>query len=150
MVTTSKTPTVQAVASRLRFVIARTHRRMRQRAGVELTPTQVAFLATIARCGPITPSELAETERVKRPTATRVAAFLEERRLIDRAPHPTDGRGSLLTLSPEGRTLMKRLRSRKDTYLAQQLSRLDADELETLDRASVILERLLSEPEDTP
>ena len=146
MVTTSKTPTVQTVASRLRFVIARTNRRMRQQAGVELTPTQLAFLATVARCGPITPSELAETERVKRPTATRVAAYLEQRGLIERAEHPSDGRVSLLSTSAEGRKLMTRLRNRKDTYLAEYLNKLDPEELETLDRAAEILERLVTEP----
>jgi DNA-binding MarR family transcriptional regulator len=145
MVTSSENG-VQEVASRLRFVIARTNRRMRQQAGVELTPTQLAFLATIARCGPITPSELAETEKVKRPTATRVAAYLEQRGLIERAEHPSDGRVSLLSTSAEGRELMERLRARKDTYLAEYLDTLDPDELETLDRAAEILERLVTEP----
>lgn len=119
---------------------------MRQQVGAELTPTQIAALATIERCGPITPSELAEIEKVKRPTATKVAGCLEDRGLIDRAGHPTDGRVSLLTVSAEGHKLIKRVRTRKDTYLAQHLETLDADELETLDRAAEILERLLSEP----
>lgn len=123
---------------------------MRQQAGAELTPTQLAFLATIGRCGPMTPSELAESERVKRPTATRVTGFLEERDLIERAGHPSDGRVSLLSISTDGRDLMRRLRTRKDTYLAQRLAALDPEEMATLDRAGEILERLLDEPGEGP
>ncbi|CAN5484166.1 MarR family transcriptional regulator [soil metagenome] len=119
---------------------------MRQQVGVELTPTQTAFLATVERCGPITPSDLADTEKVKRPTATRVAGFLEERGLIERAEHPSDGRVSLLSISAEGRKLIKRLRTRKDSYLASYLDTLSPEELETLDRATEILERLVTEP----
>src|SRR3712207_8862177 len=69
------------LAHRLRPVIARLARRMRQEAGGDLTPTQNAALATISCHGPLTPSELAARERIQRPTATRVLALLEEREL---------------------------------------------------------------------
>ena len=38
---------------------------------------------------------------------------------------------------------MKRLRKRKNAYLAKRMRDLDPDEVETLARASEILERLL-------
>ena len=72
-------------ASRLRLAIVRTARRMRQEAGTDLSPTLTAALGTIERHGPLTPSELADAERVKRPTATRIAASLEAEDLIVRA-----------------------------------------------------------------
>ena len=56
------------------MAIVRTARRLRQEAaggGGGLTPTAVAALATVERHGPLTPSELAQIERIKRPTATR-------------------------------------------------------------------------------
>ena len=93
-------------ASRLRLAIARTARRMRQEAGTALSPTLTAALATIERHGPLTPSELAEAERVKRPTATRIAASLEREELILRAKDPSDGRAALLSVSPRGRDLL--------------------------------------------
>ena len=49
---------------------------MRQEAGTDISPTLTAALGTIDRDGPLTPSELAEVERVKRPTATRIAAAI--------------------------------------------------------------------------
>jgi DNA-binding MarR family transcriptional regulator len=128
---------------RLRLVIARTARRLRQEAGEELSPSQAAALATIDRHGPLTPSELADRERVKRPTATRVIARLEETGLVHRTRDPQDGRSSLVALSPAGRELLDRVRKRKTAYLARRLRELDADERATLDRAAAILERVL-------
>jgi DNA-binding MarR family transcriptional regulator len=131
------------LAVRLRHVIARTARRLRQEAGSGLTPSQSAALATIDRHGPLTPSELADRERIKRPTATRVIAWLEEAGLVDRTRDPQDGRSSLVALAPAGRELLTRLRTRKDAYLARRLRALDAEERATLDRAAAILERVL-------
>ncbi|HET9199192.1 MAG TPA: MarR family transcriptional regulator, partial [Solirubrobacterales bacterium] len=84
-------------AAHLRTAIVRTARRLRQEAAAEtsgLTPTSVAALATIERHGPLTPSEIAAIERVKRPTITRTLGCLEREGLIDRAPDPADGRSA--------------------------------------------------------
>jgi DNA-binding MarR family transcriptional regulator len=131
------------LAVRLRHAIARTARRLRQEAGEDLSPSQSAALATIDRHGPLTPSELADRERVKRPTATRVLARLEEAGLVDRARDPQDGRSSLVALTPAGRELLARVRTRKDAYLVRRLRELEAEERATLDCAAAILERLL-------
>jgi len=119
---------------------------MRQEAGGELSPTLIAALASVDRLGPLTPSELADVERVKRPTATRIAAALERDGLIVRAADPADGRACLLSTSPEGRALMKRVRSRKNAYLTRRISKLDHSEVETLERAAEVLERMLEDP----
>lgn len=116
---------------------------MRQEAGTGLSPTLTAALGTIERHGPLTPSELADAERIKRPTATRIAASLEADELIARAPDPSDGRGSLLTVSPRGRALLRRLRKRKNAYLSRRLGELDRDDVQALERAAEVLERML-------
>ena len=138
-----RTSTQADLAVRLRLVIARTARRLRQQAGEELSPSQAAALATIDRYGPLTPSELAARERIQRPTATRVIARLEEAGLLDRTSDPDDRRSCLVGLAPEGRRLRARVRTRKDAYLSRRLRDLDADERATLDRAAAILERVL-------
>jgi DNA-binding MarR family transcriptional regulator len=140
--TSSRAP---QLASRLRLAVARTARRLRQEAGGGLSPTLTAALASIDNHGPLTPSELADRERIKRPTATRLIASLEENGLVARTSDPTDRRSSLITTSPEGRDLMRTLRTRKDAYLARRLTQLTADERETLARAAELLERLLEE-----
>jgi DNA-binding MarR family transcriptional regulator len=129
----------------LRLAIARTARRLRQEAGEELSPSQAAALATIDRHGPLTPSELANRERIRRPTATRLIAVLEEAGLVDRTRDPLDGRSFLVALSPGGRELLARVRSRKNAYLSRRLRELSPEDRATLDHASAILERLLEE-----
>jgi DNA-binding MarR family transcriptional regulator len=143
MVSTRDREDVTQLASRLRLAIARTARRLRQEADTDLSPALTAALATIETHGPLTPSELAEHERVQRPTATRIVARLEEEGLIDRAADPEDGRASLLSVSRAGRDLLRRLRGRKNAYLARRLRELDEREVAALERAADVLERLL-------
>jgi len=133
------------LAARLRLAIARTARRLRQETGSELSPSLSSALATVERHGPLTPSELAERERVQRPTATRLVARLEEDGLVTRTADPSDGRSFLVAVTGEGRALLARMRRRKDAYLADRLKRLDPSERATLAEAAAILERLLEE-----
>lgn len=132
-------------AAHVRTAIVRTARRLRQEAAAEtsgLTPTSVAALATIERHGPLTPSEIAAIERVKRPTITRTLGCLEREGLIDRAPDPADGRSSLVSVNGAGRERLRRLRGRKNAYLARRMRDLTDEEVETLERAAEILERM--------
>src|SRR3954467_2173638 len=129
------------LAGRLRLAIVRTARRLRQEAGTDLSPTLTAAVATIERHGPLSPSRLAELERVQRPTATRTVANLEERGLVMRSADPADGRGTLVTVSEAGRALLKNMRGRKNPYLARRLRDLPPDEVAELERAAEILER---------
>ena len=129
--------------ARLRLAIVRTARRLRQEAGTDLSPSQTSALATIERHGPLTPSELAELERVKRPSATRIVSRLEKEGLVDRAADPADGRSSLVSASRDGRALLRRLRTRKNAYLARRMRELPAEDVRTLQEAAEVLERLL-------
>jgi DNA-binding MarR family transcriptional regulator len=138
------TPDVkEELAPRLRWAITRTARRLRQEAGTDLGPSQVAALATIERHGPLSPSELADRERIKRPTATRIVGHLETAGLVERVRDPEDGRASILSVTSEGRELLKRLRARKTAYLAKRLGALDAEDRRTLERAAELLEGML-------
>jgi DNA-binding MarR family transcriptional regulator len=135
-------------AARLRLAIVRTARRLRQEAASEatgLTPTSTAVLATIERHGPLTPSELAELERVRRPTVTRTLGCLDREGLIERTPDPADGRSTLISVNAAGRERLRRLRGRKNAYLARRMRDLSPADVEALDRAATILEGMLEE-----
>ncbi len=135
-------------AVQLRMAIVRTARRLRQEAATEasgLTPTSTATLASIERFGPLTPSELADIERVKRPTMTRTLGCLEREGLIERTPDPTDGRSALIAVNADGRERLRRLRGRKNAYLARRMRDLTPDEVGTLERAAEILDRMREE-----
>jgi DNA-binding MarR family transcriptional regulator len=131
------------LAARLRLAVTRLARRLRQQAAEGLTPSQNSALSSIERDGPLTPSELATIERVQRPTATRVLGVLAERGLVRREADATDRRVARLKLTREGAAVLRRSRSRKNAYLARRLRELDAEELETFERAAELIERLL-------
>src|SRR5919108_874902 len=108
MHTTSSPPNTpseirEELAPRLRWTVTRLARRLRQEAGTDLGPSQTAALATVERHGPLSPSELAEIERIKRPTATRIVRHLEEAGLVERVKDPEDRRSSILSVTAEGR-----------------------------------------------
>jgi DNA-binding MarR family transcriptional regulator len=145
------TPLTDA-AAQLRLGIVRTARRLRQEAAAEatgLTPTSTSALATIERHGPLTPSELAKLERVRRPTVTRTLGCLEREGLVERTPDPADGRSALVSVNGAGRERLRRLRGRKNAYLARRMRDMPAADVEVLERAAEILEGML-ESEDAP
>jgi DNA-binding MarR family transcriptional regulator len=125
--------------------VTRLARRLRQRAGSGLSPSLGAALATIECHGPLTPSQLAERERVQRPTATRLVTRLTEEGLVAREDHPDDRRSHRIAVTPAGRSLVRETRQRKTAYLAEALERLDAADRATLARAAAILEDVLEE-----
>jgi DNA-binding MarR family transcriptional regulator len=133
------------IAARLRLAVVRTARRLRQEAGTGLSPSLTAALATIEAGGPLTPSELAEREAIKRPAATRIVARLEEEGLVARATDPSDGRVTLIATTAAGRELLGRVRKRKNAYLARRMRDLPAEDLVALERAASVLERLLED-----
>ena len=125
--------------------MTRTARRLRQQAGTDLTPSLSAALATVEVRGPLTPSELAEIERVKRPTATKLLAKLAASGLVERTGDPADRRVSLVSISPAGSALLAKMRRRKNAYLARRLRDLPAEDIAALERAADVLERLLED-----
>jgi len=137
---------VPPLAGDLRMAVMRLSRRLRhERAEVDLTLTQLSALAALERCGPTTPGHLAAVERVRPPSMTRVLAGLHDRGLIRRSPHPTDGRQVLVSVTDDARAMMRADRRRREAWLAQRLSTLDADQRRALREVVPILEALVNE-----
>src|SRR5437016_14245544 len=109
------------LAARLRLAVTRLARRLRQQSGEALMPSQNSALASIERHGALTPSELANIERIQRPTATRVLSALTEAGLVARETDELDRRVARVRITPAGAALLKRVRSRKNAYLARRL-----------------------------
>ena len=136
------------LATALRISVSRLARRLRverlmpELAEPALSDTQLAALATLERHGAMSPGDLAEHEKVQPPSMTRVIAALVDWELVTRAPHPTDRRQVILTVTPEGRSLVQRVRRRKEAWLAQRLAELSPQERATLREAAPILEKL--------
>ena len=136
------------LATGLRISVSRLARRLRvERIGLGeteavLSDIQLAALAALERHGSMTPGELADHEKVQPPSMTRVIAVLEERGLVLRAPHATDRRQVMLTVTGEGKQLVQRVRRRRDAWLAQRLQELTPQERKVLGAAAPVLEKL--------
>ena len=92
------------LARALREAIQRLNRRVRQTRPVgDLTYGQLSALTSLQLAGALTPRELADVERVQPPTMTKIVGKLEERGLVVRTPHPTDGRQVILAPTEQGR-----------------------------------------------
>lgn len=133
------------LASRLRLSVTRLARRLRQHASAEaeVSPSQLAALASVERLGPITLGDLAAVERVQPPTMTRIVAALEDAGLVSRHVDEHDRRIARMQTTVAGRKFLERSRGRKDAYLSARIRTLDADDRAVLARAAVILEQLL-------
>ena len=148
MMTATQTRTDAGLATALRISVSRLARRFRAQRTTSgmteavLSETQLAALSALEGHQAMTPGELAEHEKVQPPSMTRVIAVLEERNLVLRSPHPTDRRQVILTVTEEGRTVVQRVRRRKDAWLARRLAELTAQERATLRAAVPILEKL--------
>jgi DNA-binding MarR family transcriptional regulator len=138
------TRTDAGLASSLRVSVARLHRRLRteQVPDHQVSVGGIAVLAQLSREGERTIGQLAATERVQPPSMTRTIANLELAGLVERSPHPTDGRQVMIRLAPRGEELLVAERRRRDAWLACRLRELSPDERTILRQAAPILERL--------
>ena len=146
MAVVTRRVTPAQLAEQLRVAITRLNRRLRQTRPVgELTQNQLSVLASLDLAGAMTPRELSESERVQPPTMTKVLAKLEERGLVQRAPHPTDGRQVLLSATESGRAVLLEQRRVKAEWLTRRLAGLPAPDREVLAQAAEILDRIARE-----
>ena len=144
--TTPQSRSDAGLATSLRISVSRLARRMRiervaQGLQPELSDSQLAALAALEK-HTMTPGELAEHEKVQPPSITRVIASLEERGLIQRMPHPSDRRQVVLTVTDQGRDVVRKVRQLREAWLARRLRDLTPAERTILRDAVPILEKL--------
>src|SRR5882757_1050424 len=125
--------TADELAKMLREAIQRLNRRVRQARPVgDLTFSQLSVLTSLQLAGALTPRELADLERVQPPTMTKIVGKLEERGLVIRTPHPTDGRQVILAPTEQGRAVYAQFELARNAWLAQQLHELSPDDRDVL------------------
>jgi DNA-binding MarR family transcriptional regulator len=143
--TATKTRSDEELVSRLRLATLRLARRLRREADAGITPTLLSAMSVLARHGSMTVSALAEAEGVQPPSMTAAVARMESSGLIAKTADESDRRVQRVSLTADGEKLVKKVRSRKNAYLARKLRSLDADDVKTLERAVGILEQMLEE-----
>jgi DNA-binding MarR family transcriptional regulator len=139
------TETDLETAARLRLAVARMQRLLRSQEMGGLSLTEASCLAIIGRKGPMPLNEIAASEHLSAPAVTKTITRMEDAGLIDRLTDPTDRRVSLVTLSKKGRALVDQIRSRRNAFLLLRLQDLSPADLEAIEQALPILERLSAE-----
>ncbi|MTE11341.1 MarR family winged helix-turn-helix transcriptional regulator [Nocardia aurantiaca] len=139
---------IRALAGELSLAVVRLTRHLRgRRADAQISLTQLSALATLNREGAMTPGALAAKERVQPPSMTRVIASLSEMDLVERNPHPTDGRQIIVSLSNAGRALIADENQAREAWMTDQLSRLSPDQVAVLAQAVGIMKQIVDESE---
>jgi DNA-binding MarR family transcriptional regulator len=108
----------------------------------ELSLTESAVMARLAKDGPATTAELARAEGMKPQSMGTTIAALEEMGMVERKPHPTDGRQVNIELTAQGAVVRESAKDAKRTWLAQSIAQLDKQEQATLFAAGEIIKRL--------
>ncbi len=111
----------------------------------ELSWTESAVMGRLAKDGPATTAALARAEGMKPQSMGAAIAALEEMGLVERKPHPTDGRQVNIALTAQGVSARRSAKEAKWTWLAQAIAQLDAQDRETLFAAGEIIKRLVEE-----
>ncbi len=139
--------TIEVAVSDLLQAVGLLVRRVRAAAAShELSLTESAVMARLDREGAATTAELARAEGMKPQSMGTTIAALVEMGMVERRPHPTDGRQVNLALSAKGAAVRKSAKDAKRTWLTQAVNQLDEQERETLFKAGEIIRRLAERP----
>lgn len=132
------------VASALRVSIGVITRRLRQSPlRDDLTAPEMSALSRLNRDGPATPSELARAEQITPQGMGATLSGLVRRGLVGRHPDPDDGRRTVMSLTEDGREVVRTKQSARTQQLADILSsRFTREELQVLKAAAPLIERL--------
>ena len=88
-------------------------------------------------------SQLAEHERISRPSVTGIVDRLSEKGLLHREPDEDDARARIVRRPDEGQKLEIHGRRERTAVLARELERLPPDDFSTVRRATEILTEML-------
>ena len=106
-------------------------------------PAQASALSVVAFGGPLTLNKLAEAEQVRPPTMSRVVEALVKGGLVRRETNKDDRRSVIVSPTDKGTKLLHEGRNRREKRLIKLLSKLDANEIRCLGKASRILSKIL-------
>jgi DNA-binding MarR family transcriptional regulator len=135
------------LAAEIRTVCGKLKRRLREHGGRnDLTPSQVSVLLRLEKDGPATVSSLARAEGMRPQSMSAVVTPLLEAGLAGGAPDPSDGRQTLISLTPRCRKWLREGRAARQDWLTWTISqKLSAPEQEKLRRALELLARLVED-----
>ena len=134
----------EGVASDLRPVLLRLARELRKETEqLGITARQATLLWLVKRSPGLSLAELAAEEGISAPAMSGHVDRLERAGLLERVRSSDDRRRVGLRLTEDGERLMRRVRARRTTWLADRLKALEPSELEAIELAVPALMQLL-------
>jgi DNA-binding MarR family transcriptional regulator len=143
----TQTELARALAAEIRAVYRKLKLRVREHGGGnDLPPSQASVLLRLEMDGAATVSSLARAEGMRPQSMSAVVTPLQELGLVRGAPDPSDGRQTLMSLTPKCLKLLQEGRAARQDWLTTRISqKLSVQEQEKLQGALALLSRLVED-----
>ncbi len=143
----AQTGLAATLAAEIRTVGVKLKRRLREHGGRnDLTPSQISVLLRFEKDGSATVSSLARAEGMRPQSMSAIVTPLQESGLISGAPDPSDGRQTLMSLTPKCLKSLQEGRAARQDWLTTTISqKISAHEQEKLQAALALLTRLVED-----
>jgi len=137
----------QTLAVEIRASYRKLKVRVREHGGrSDLTPSQVSVILRLEKEGAAAVSSLARAEGMRPQSMSAVVTPLQESGLVRGAPDPSDGRQTLMSLTPKCLKLLQEGRAARQDWLTTTISKkLSVQEQEKLQSALELLARLVED-----
>jgi DNA-binding MarR family transcriptional regulator len=135
------------LAVEIRAVHRTLKQRVREHGGSkDLTPSQISVLVRLEKDGAATVSSLARAEGMRPQSMSEIVAPLQEAGFVAGSPDPTDGRQTLMSLTPKCLKWIQEGRAASHDWLTATIShKLSVQEQQKLLDALGLLRRLVEE-----
>ena len=143
----TQTGLARTLAAEIRTVFRKLKLRVREHGGGnDLTPSQASVLLRLEEDGSATVSSLARAEGMRPQSMSAIVTPLQESGLVSGAPDPSDGRQTLMSLTPKCLKWLQEGRAARQDWLAATISqKLSVHEQEKLQAALELLTRLIED-----
>jgi DNA-binding MarR family transcriptional regulator len=132
------------IAAELRPAVLRLARNLRRETdALGVTSQQATLLALVDGQPGLSLRQLAHAEGISAPSLSGHVDRLEMAGLLRRVRSEDDRRRVGLELTPEGRAILRRIRARRTTWLADRLAELSDEDRERVEEALPALHRML-------
>jgi DNA-binding MarR family transcriptional regulator len=131
----------------MRAVFRKLKLRVREHGGGnDLTPSQSSVVLRLEKDGAATVSSLARAEGMRPQSMSAIVTPLQESGLVRGAPDPSDGRQTLMSLTPKCLKWLQDGRAARQDWIATTISKkLSVNEQEKLQQALKLLTRLVED-----
>ena len=142
-----QTGLARTVAAEIRAVYRKLKLRYREHGGGnDLTPSQASVLLRLEKDGAVTVSSLARAEGMRPQSMSAIVTPLQESGLVSGAADPSDGRQTLMSLTPRCLKWLQEGRAARQDWLTTTITqKLSAHEQEKLRAAVELLKRLVED-----